>query len=133
MRISSLPTLAPVLLLLLAPLYAGCTLLGLGAAAGATVAGCAILDNNDDDRVTEAELSVGLFNAWDTNDNDMLTEAEFDAGVARSDSYEAWDDDFDEWDDDDNGMLTQAEFSGGAQDTGGLLDLVDNGCDDLGL
>ena len=132
MRIPS-PILATTLLLLLAPLYAGCTLLGLGAAAGATVGGCALLDANDDDTVTEAEFSAGLFDRWDTDDDDTLTEAEFDAGAARADAYDDWDDDFDEWDDDNDGALSSAEFVSGASDSGDVADMLDNGCDDLGL
>jgi hypothetical protein len=122
---------APLLLLLLVPLHAGCVALGLGAAA--TVGGCALLDENDDDRVTEAELSAGLFDRWDTDDDGSLTEAEFDAGVDRGDAYDEWDDDFDDWDDDGDDVLTQAEFSDGARDSGGLANMIDDGCDDLGL
>jgi hypothetical protein len=119
--------------LLLAPLYAGCTLLGLGAAAGATVGGCALLDANDDDTITEAEFSAGLFDRWDTDGDGSLTEAEFDAGAARGDAYDDWDDDFDEWDDDDDGTLSQPEFISGAGDSGDIPDLIDEGCDNLGL
>jgi hypothetical protein len=132
MRIPS-PLLATTLVLLLAPLYAGCTLLGLGAAAGATVGGCALLDANDDDTITEAEFSAGLFDRWDTDGDGSLTEAEFDAGAARGDAYDDWDDDFDEWDDDDDGTLSQPEFISGAGDSGDIPDLIDEGCDNLGL
>jgi hypothetical protein len=132
MRIPS-PFLATTLVLLLAPLYAGCTLLGLGAAAGATVGGCALLDANDDDTITEAEFSAGLFDRWDTDGDGSLTEAEFDAGAARGDAYDDWDDDFDEWDDDDDGTLSQPEFISGAGDSGDIPDLIDEGCDNLGL
>ncbi len=129
----SLPVLASSLLLLFAPLYAGCTLLGLGAAAGATVGGCALLDANDDDAVTEAEFSAGLFDRWDTDGDRMLTEAEFEAGTARADAYDEWDDDFDDWDDDNDGTLSSAEFVSGASDSGDVADMLDDGCDDLGL
>ena len=73
----------------------GCTLFGLGAAAGTVVGGCALLDENEDERVTQAELSTGLYDAWDTNADGELTEAEFEAGAAQRDRYAGWSGEFD--------------------------------------
>lgn len=127
-----------VLLSLVIPLalvvsLSGCLLLGLGAAAGAAVGGCAILDRNDDDRVTEAEFAASLFNDWDTNDNNVLTEGEFDAGVDESSAYADIEGNFDEWDDNNNGSLTQAEFRSGIAADANYEDWLDDECDDLGL
>ncbi len=120
-------------LLALIPLFAGCTLLGLGAAAGATIGGCALLDENQDDRVTEAEFSAGLFNSWDDDDDDTISRAEFSAGVATADAYAGWSGSFDSWDGDGDGVLTEAEFTDGATGSGDVTAMLDDGCDDLGL
>ena len=125
-RLSVLPALA------LALSFSGCTLLGLGAAAGATVGGCALLDTDNDYVVTEEELSAGLYEAWDTNDDGTLTEAEFDAGVGTRDAFSDWSGSFDDWDADGNGTLARAEFSDGAA-RGDSANWLDAQCDDLGL
>lgn len=119
-----------VIPLLLAAGLSGCLLLGAGAAA---VGGCALLDEDQDDRVTQAEFSAGIYNAWDVNDDDMLTEAEFDAGVDRSDVYADWSGDFDAWDTNDDDSLTEAEFAAGIRDEGGTREWADRQCDELGL
>lgn len=124
------PLWAIVVPLILAVGVSGCALLGLGAA---TVGGCAILDENQDDRVTDAEFSAGLFDAWDTDDDDALDEGEFDAGTARSDVYDDWSDDFDDWDENDDGSLTEAEFADGIADDDAAMRWADRRCDDLGL
>lgn len=118
--------------LALAVSLSGCALFGLGAAAGAAVGGCHLLDQNEDDQVTEAELAAGLFDDWDANDSGDLSEAEFDAGAAGGDLYAGWEDSFDDWDDDADNDLTEAEFRAGVQesDTEAWLD---SECDDLGL
>ena len=119
--------------LALAVSLSGCLLFGLGAAAGAAVGGCSVLDDNDDDRVTEAEFSAGLYNEWDDDGNDLLTESEFDAGVDRSAAYADWDTNFDAWDDDSDNNLTEAEFSAGVAADADVRDRLDDECDDLGL
>lgn len=121
-----------VLTLALTVPLSGC-LLGLGAAAGAAVGGCSILDQNQDERVTRQELSAGLFDSWDTNDNDVLTEAEFDSGVDRADIFDPWSDNFDDWDENDDDTLTQAEFEAGVTEDDDAADWMDSQCDDLGL
>lgn len=131
---SSYPTvLATTLMLLMAPLLSGCTLLGLGAAAGATVGGCALLDDNQDGRLTEAEFSAGLFDAWDTDDDGTVSQAEFAAGTQTSDAYAGWSGSFDAWDDNSDGTLSQAEFTDGATGSGDVTAMLDDACDDLGL
>ena len=109
----------------------GCTLFGLGAAAGATVGGCALLDENEDDTVTEEEIAAGIHAAWDADDDGVVSEAEFDAGVETRSRYAGWSGSFDDWDEDADGALTQAEFSSGA--SGSTAAWVDARCDDLGL
>ena len=127
----SRPTFLPlVALLALAVPLSGCTLLGLGAA---TVGGCALLDADDDDRVTEAELSSGLFDAWDANDDGTLAEAEFDAGVERRAIFDDWSDEFDDWDENDDDALTEAEFEAGVAADDDTAAWMDRQCDDLGL
>ncbi len=111
----------------------GCVLLGLGAAAGAAVGGCAILDENDDDRVTEAEVSAALFDDWDTDNDNALTEAEFEAGVAQEDIFSDWSGNFDEWDADADGELSEAEYRAGVSEDGDSARWADRQCDDLGL
>ncbi len=125
---TSLPLL---LALALVPLLSGCLALGLGAAA--TVGGCALLDEDQDDEVTTAEFSAGLFDAWDDDGDGTLTEAEFSDGTSSSDTYAAWGDDFDGWDGDGDGTLTEAEFSDGVGGSGDVAAMLDDGCDDLGL
>lgn len=129
-RPAVLPALVLPLVLILAT--SGCTLLGLGAAAGATVGGCALLDTNDDAVVTEEELSAGLHEAWDTNADGALTEAEFDAGVSTRAIFADWSGSFNDWDTDEDGTLTEAEFSSGAARSDSA-DWLDARCDDLGL
>lgn len=129
---SRITVTAIVLTLALTVPISGC-LLGLGAAAGAAVGGCSILDADQDDRVTRQELSSGLFDAWDTNDNDSLTEAEFESGVNRGDVFEPWSDNFDDWDDDDDDTLTETEFDAGVADDEEAAGWMDSQCDDLGL
>lgn len=111
----------------------GCTLLGLGAAAGATVGGCALLDENEDDRVSEAELSAGLFRAWDMDADGVLSESEFEDGVDRSNLYEDWADEFDAWDANDDGALNESEFASGVTRDQNALQWADRRCDELGL
>lgn len=120
----------PVVLCLV---LSGCTLFGLGAAAGAAVGGCALLDENQDDRVTQEELTRGVFDAWDADTDGQLTQAEFDAGVNRGTSFDAVSGDFDAWDGDGDGSLSEAEFNSGIMDNQSTLAAVDDGCDDLGL
>ncbi len=133
------PTIHPsrlltfILPLALAAMMSGCTLLGLGAAAGATVGGCSLLDTDEDETITEAELSAGLFDTWDTNGDDALTEAEFEAGIDRSDVYEDWSGDFDSWDDDDDGVLSEPEFAAGVSESENVAQWMDSQCDELGL
>ena len=117
-----------IVLLTLTFTTSGCLLLGAGAAA---VGGCAVLDENQDDRVTEAEASAALFERWDTNDNESLTEAEFNAGTERGEAFEDWADDFDDWDTDESDSLNESEFVTGASE--GPDDWLDERCDDLGL
>ena len=131
LRVTFLPVLAAVLALSLT--LSGCVLFGLGAAAGAAVGGCSLLDDNDDDRVTQAELSSGLFDAWDTNDNGTLTEAEFEAGTDRGDLYAGWSGDFDAWDANGNGTLSESEFRNGVASDSDTAEWLDRQCDDLGL
>lgn len=130
LRSSLLPALLAVAL---AVPFSGCTLLGLGAAAGATVGGCALLDTNDDDVVTHQELSAGLFEAWDTNDDRQLTEAEFSAGVNTRDTFAGWSGSFAEWDANDDDVLTEGEFSSGVASRDDTAAWLDARCDDLGL
>lgn len=127
----SLPAL--ILPLAFALSLSGCTLLGLGAAAGATVGGCALLDENEDDTVTEEEIAVGIHGAWDTDDDGVVSETEFDAGVETRTRYAGWSGSFADWDDDGDGALTRAEFSSGATASGNTAAWVDARCDDLGL
>ena len=127
------PLPAVVLPLALALALSGCTLLGLGAAAGAAVGGCALLDENEDDTVTAAEASSSVFNSWDTNDDARLSPAEFDAGAGSSRTYAGVSGSFNDWDTDDDGTLTRAEFSTGATTSGATADWLDARCDDLGL
>lgn len=127
------PALFTVLPLLLAVALSGCTLLGLGAAAGAAVGGCSILDENDDDAVSEAEFTAGVFDNWDDNDDLMLSEAEFEDGIDNSDAFADWSGDFDAWDDDGDDMISQTEFEAGVDEQGGAGEWVDTRCDALGL
>lgn len=124
--------LALILPLGLVLVFSGCTLLGLGAAAGAVVGGCSVLDTNEDEQITAEELSQGLYDSWDTNDDDALSEAEFDAGVERRDIFGDWSGNYGDWDTDDNDSLTRTEFESGVaqSDTSAWLDRQ---CDDLGL
>lgn len=124
------PLWAIVVPLVMAAALSGCLLLGAGAA---TVGGCALLDENEDERVTEAEFSAGLFDTWDTDDDDALDSGEFDEGTARSDVYDDWSDDFDDWDEDGDGSLTEAEFAGGIAEDDDAVQWADRQCDDLGL
>lgn len=118
--------------LVLAVSLSGC-LLGLGAAAGAAVGGCSILDENEDERITEAEFSAGLFESWDRNDDNTLSESEFEAGVDREDVFAGWSGEFDEWDTNDNGELTRMEFEAGVREDDDVPQWLDRRCDDLGL
>ncbi len=111
----------------------GCTLLGVGAAAGAAVGGCALLDQNEDDRVTDAELSRALYDAWDTDADDMLTEEEFEAGIDRSDVFADWSGDFGTWDTNDSGALSESEFASGVGSVENAVQWTDRQCDKLGL
>ena len=118
-----------VLPLVLSLTLSGCVLLGLGAAA---VGGCALLDRDNNNEVTQAELSAGLFDAWDSNNDDSLTEAEFEAGIDRRSVFAEWSGDFDAWDINDSGTVSETEFQTGVarSDTSGW---ADSKCDDLGL
>jgi hypothetical protein len=117
----------PLTLALVAP---GCLAVGAGAAA---VGGCALLDRDSDEVVTEEELSLGLFEAWDDDGDGRLSEAEFEAGVASREMFAAWSDDFADWDDDADGTLTEAEFVGGASSREEAAGWLDRQCDELGL
>ncbi|HEX7072216.1 MAG TPA: hypothetical protein VF190_15495 [Rhodothermales bacterium] len=123
----------PVILALSIPFSIGGCLLGLGAAAGTAVGSCALMDDNEDEIVSEAEFSRGLFDAWDVNDDLTLTEAEFDAGTARSATYDDWTDDFDDWDADDDAGISATEFDAGVTQNAMVASLLDDQCDDLGL
>ena len=122
-----------VLPIFLTVTLSGCVLFGLGATAGAAAGGCALLDRNDDDRVTEVEVSAALFADWDTNDNEVLTEAEFEAGAAQEDIFNDWSGDFDEWDANGNGELSQSEFEAGVAEDHDTTRWADRQCDNLGL
>lgn len=122
-----------VLPLLLTVSLSGCTLFGLGAAAGAVVGGCALLDENEDETVTEAELARGLFNDWNTDDDDSLTEEEFDAGIGQREIFADWSDDFDAWDADNDDAITEAEFESGVNRSELSEEWLDDQCDGLGL
>jgi|GEM_PF-3653008 hypothetical protein len=128
----SVSLLTLVLSLGMVLLFSGCALFGLGAAAGAVVGGCSVLDANEDDQVTTEELSQGLYASWDTNDDTALSETEFDRGVERRDIYSDWSGNFDDWDTDDNDTLSQAEFDSGIAQ-GDTSEWLDSQCDDLGL
>lgn len=130
-RSSRLPFVL-VLFPLLTLSLSGCTLLGLGAAAGATAGGCALLDANEDDNVTEAEVSEGLFDNWDADDNDVLSEKEFDVGAQNTGVFINSDGGFDAWDDNNDDELTRAEFADGASE-GDAERWADATCDELGL
>ncbi len=122
--------LVPALLLFLLPALSGCLALGLGAAAA--VGGCALLDKDQDDRVSEREFSEGLFEAWDNGDG-RLTRAEFDAGVRTSRVYASWSGSFGSWDTNGNGTLSRSEFTTGAVGSGDVAGKLDDNCDGLGL
>lgn len=122
-----------VLPLVLTATLSGCTLLGLGAAAGAAAGGCSLLDDNNDDTVTEAELSRGLFADWDTEGDGTLTEEEFEAGVDQRDIFGDWSGDFGAWDTDNDDTLSEEEFEAGVAEGNNTAGWVDNQCDDLGL
>ena len=125
------------LLLLGATLLAGCgaadELAGVGAAAGAVVGGCSLLDTDNDDAVTSDEVARGLFNRYDTDDSGVLTRAEFDAGVSRGRTTSAWSGEFGDWDSNDDDLLSRPEFVDGANGNGGLDGAADDTCDELGL
>lgn len=123
---------ASVLLLAGGVALSGCALFGLGAAAGAAVGGCSLLDENEDETVSAAEFSAAVFDAWDEDGDGALSEAEFDAGVATSDAYSAWSGEFGDWDADDGGTLSEQEFTGAVSqsDTSAW---ADRQCDELGL
>ena len=111
----------------------GCVLFGLGATAGAAVGGCALLDDNDDERVTQMEVSAALYDDWDTDGDDALTEAEFEAGVAQEDIFSDWSGEFSAWDADDDDELTEAEYRAGVSANANTARWADRQCDDLGL
>ena len=119
--------------LALAVSLSGCVLFGLGAAAGAAVGGCSLLDQNEDDQVTEAELTAALFDDWDANNSGSLSESEFDAGIEGGDMYAGWDGNFDNWDDDSDDNLTESEFRMGVSEDADTEAWLDSECDDLGL
>ena len=131
--LSSRTTIPIFVLSLILPFALSGCLLGLGAAAGATVGGCSVLDENEDERVTRAELSRGLFDAWDTDDNDVLTQAEFEGGVDRRDTFDTWSENFDDWDANGDDSLTEAEFDAGVAQDDAASAWLDDQCDDLGL
>lgn len=111
----------------------GCTLLGLGAAAGAAAGGCAMLDANEDDVVTQAELSEGLFDNWDADEDGLLTEKEFDVGSQNSGAFVDSPGGFDSMDEDGNDRLTEAEFEAGVSAHSDSEQWADARCDELGL
>lgn len=118
-------------------LLAGCgatdELAAAGAAAGAVVGGCSLLDTDNDDAVTSDEVARGLFSRYDTDGSGVLTRAEFDAGVARGRTVAAWRGEFGDWDSDGDDLLSRPEFVDGANGSGGLDGAADGTCDDLGL
>lgn len=122
-----------VIPLALAVSVSGCLLFGLGAAAGAAVGGCALLDENEDERITQAELAAGLYDDWDTDNDDVITEAEFEAGTGTQDRYAVLADDFDDWDTNNDEGLSEAEFRSGVAGTAETEAWLDDECDDLGL
>ncbi len=109
----------------------GC--LAAGAAAGAAVGGCALLDRNEDQRVTAAELSDGLFDAWDANDDNELSRPEFQEGVSTSPRYQSWSVEFGNWDSNADDMLARSEFRSGVGGSPDTAEWLDDQCDDLGL
>ena len=119
--------------LILAVTLSGCTLLGMGAAAGAGVGGCSLLDDNNDDKVTETEFSRGLFDDWETDDDGTLTEEEFEAGIDQGGIFSDWSGDFDAWDTDGDDALTEAEFEAGVAEDNNTAGWLDSQCDSLGL
>ncbi|HLT46299.1 MAG TPA: hypothetical protein VK002_03650 [Rubricoccaceae bacterium] len=128
-RLPLLPAL--VLPLALALTFSGC--LALGAGAAAAVGGCALLDRDRDDNVTEAELSAALYDDWDEDDDGRLTRAEFDAGAGARPAFAGVSGSFVAWDADDDGALTEAEFSSGVAESGDTTDWLDAQCDEIGL
>lgn len=119
--------------LALAVSVSGCLLFGLGAAAGAAVGGCALLDENEDERITQTELAAGLYDDWDTDNDGVLTEAEFEAGTGTQSRYAVLADDFDDWDTNNDNALSEAEFRSGVAGTSETEAWLDDECDDLGL
>lgn len=109
----------------------GC--LAAGAAAGAAVGGCALLDANEDEQVTMAEMSDGLYDAWDTDGDSELTRDEFQAGVSQHERYQPWSVEYGNWDADDDNMLSRSEFRTGVAGQSGTESWLDDQCDDLGL
>ncbi len=110
----------------------GCTLLGVGPSAGAAVGGCALLDDNEDDRVTAAEVSEALFDDWDADENGVLSEKAFDVGAQNTGAFTDNDGGFDAWDTDNDDELTRDEFDTGISEIDAER-WADATCDDLGL
>lgn len=119
--------------LVLVTMLSGCTLFGMGAAAGATVGGCSLLDENEDEQITQAEFRTGLFDSWDTDDDGLLTEDEFEAGTGRGEVFDELSGDFEAWDDDGDDTLSESEFEAGIAASDDELAWLDRQCDDLGL
>ncbi len=122
-----------VIPLVLTMTLSGCTLLGLGAAAGATAGGCALLDTNEDDVVSEMELSAGLFDEWDSDGDGELTEKEFDVGAEASGAFTESSVSFVAWDENEDGVLSEEEFADGISEQSDTEDWADRQCDELGL
>ena len=110
----------------------GCAAAGMGAAAGATAGGCALLDANDDETVTAEEVGEGLFTNWDADGNDILSEKEFDVGAQATGIFTDRPGGFAAWDTDGNDELTRAEFEAGVGEGDAAL-WADATCDELGL
>lgn len=121
--------LLPVLLIIS---MSGCAAAGLGAAAGATVGGCALLDADEDETVTAEEVGAGLFAEWDADGNEILSEKEFDVGAQATGVFTDRPGGFDAWDTDGNDELTKAEFEAGVGEDDAEA-WADATCDELGL
>lgn len=81
---------------------------------GATEVYYDVLDMDQDGRLTDRELSDGLFGVWDANRDGRLSERELDRGAV------AWfpagvDTDFRAWDDNDDFEIDRAEFHAGLE------------------
>lgn len=92
-----------------------------------------MLDANEDDRVTETELSEGLFTNWDADQNDVLDEKEFDVGAQNSGVFQELPGGFPSLDENGDDRLTKAEFEVGIAERAETEQWADAQCDELGL